>query len=321
MTLTTKDYLDFLRDGDYLRALDWTAYLEKKCGVKAGGGDDLLPIGVFELIRYGFCPEDMKHIELLYAAQGVNLFKGVAGYGCTNLISAALQYMVYFKHQLLMFYATNEDWGSNELWDKAAVIKHMERESPHLSAEANSIQLSTEYEALDKRAQELEREVQELKGNSEIQKLRANIESLESYRELCNEYIDLLSKALDSLNSGKTENQTGEQALPSAQSRARKAEVTAVRLGLVKVLNEDFRVSMANKINWNKVGLQLDEIKAQQPLDWEFNYLKRLQPPFSLGKAIVDKQNQLLFFGMNCLQSIIGCDSSSLRASSEGPQS
>ncbi|KTC66838.1 hypothetical protein Lbir_3140 [Legionella birminghamensis] len=275
MALTTKDYLDFLRAGDYLRALDWIIYLEQKCGAKPGSGDDLLPIATFELIRYGFRLEDMKHISLLYAAQGESLFKGAAGYGCTQFISAALQYVVYFKNSQLMFYATNDPWGSNEQWDSKAVLEYMGRENPVLTATKNNKMLDIEFEQLDKDSQKLE---------TEIAVLRMNVEFLEPYREICSDYIEQL---------GKTDSMA-----------------ESVRLGLVKLLNDYLNKSMKTTIDWEKVKFLLDEIKAQQPLEWELHYLRRMQPPMSFREMVEAPQSWLLFLGKNCIQTVIGCDNS-----------
>lgn len=178
MYLSTNEYLQALRRGDYLSALGWFDFLEAKYTEPQSylACDKLINLAVFELITQDFSPEDLPQIEILYALvnEEIEPFRGKSAYAGMIFCSAAIQCLVYQEQGLVSFYQM-------ELTTNVAVIcDWMQRESELFTITENKIALTGKLTALDAKL---------LLNVAQTKEIRKNINRLMAYQLEIRNYL------------------------------------------------------------------------------------------------------------------------------------
>ncbi|KTD08068.1 helical bundle domain-containing protein [Legionella jamestowniensis] len=152
----TERYLELLRQGDYLGALQWLKCLVEHYSVADCDADTLLQLAIFELVQHGFSSDDFLHIELLYTLlyEQVPPFVEQIGYYATVFCNAAMQCLVFEENDLLKFYKTPQSL------DAKAINEWMQRNPPEFDSAKNSSLLMEKFTALDKSVFNLKKQAQ-----------------------------------------------------------------------------------------------------------------------------------------------------------------
>lgn len=99
MLVSSAEYLQALRKGDYLRFLEWPDFVvaHYKKGNAVLGGDELADLLVFEWLNNNYCAEDAKQFALLYAASEdeAEPLRGKLSCALTTLFSVCIACMAY----------------------------------------------------------------------------------------------------------------------------------------------------------------------------------------------------------------------------------
>ncbi len=125
MLSSSKEYLEALRAGKYLRFLEWPHFVTQHYyqDKTLPDADDLLNLIVFEWLNNGFCEEDAKKIALLNAVYELESrpLRGNLNYSLTTISIAVFQCMVYesngLKHRFI----------SEEVKSRTEILKFMKR--------------------------------------------------------------------------------------------------------------------------------------------------------------------------------------------------
>ncbi|WED42530.1 helical bundle domain-containing protein [Legionella cardiaca] len=268
----TEIYLDALRKGDYLQALQWLEFLVTHYSVPEGDADTILQLAIFELIHHGFTPDDFCHIEILYMLLYDQLppFVERVSYNATVLCNAAMQYMVLHEHELLEFYKTEESLHAK------AIHKWMKRSPPELPPEKNNDELMKKYTALNKSS---------LKFQKQAQMIRDKVNYIIDCQVLLKEYCEELAKYQD------------------------KEDFAAVRLGVIKSL---YDYLMKQTITSPEVLATVTDfvntIEKMKPYPWEVTVLSKLsvKNPKPFISWFFDKSaEQFQFFAVKVIGTIL----------------
>lgn len=104
MLSSSHEYLQALREGKYLRFLEWLQFVSEHYGIGEGSQDSDMTIDLltFEWLKNGFCEEDVKKIAILYAAQYMESepIRGKLSYALISISNAAFNCMVYQNNKL-----------------------------------------------------------------------------------------------------------------------------------------------------------------------------------------------------------------------------
>ncbi|ASQ47134.1 helical bundle domain-containing protein [Legionella clemsonensis] len=152
----TERYLELLRQGDYLGALQWIKCLISHYSVADCDADTLLQLAIFELVQHNLSSEDFSHIELLYTLLYEQLppFVEQIGYNAAVFCTAAMQYLVFKENDLLDFYRTSQ------CLDAKGVKAWLQRDPGEFDSAKNSDLLMEKYSALDKSVVSLKKQAQ-----------------------------------------------------------------------------------------------------------------------------------------------------------------
>lgn len=135
MLSSTTEYLEALRRGDFLRAVEWVEFVRQRYPGIEHNSDALLALCTYELLNGGYTPDDMVHFEglcaLLFEEEGV--FQRL-DYAATTLFNAGLQVWVWINaHAASGFYQ-----GSDAMPDANAVLTLMQQTPPGWSDAQNN---------------------------------------------------------------------------------------------------------------------------------------------------------------------------------------
>ncbi|KTD22094.1 Uncharacterised protein [Legionella lansingensis] len=258
MDATTEEYLDALRKGDYLQALQWVNSLVEWYDVSEGDADTVLQLAIFELIHHGFSPEDFHHIQLLYILLYDHLppFIEQVAYQATILCSAAIQCMVYYENDLIPFYLTtsmNHKMADN----RDEILDWMQRSPVNFDVTKNNDGLSEKYKFLNQGFSRLE---------SQAREIRRKINHVFNCQLLLQTYVEELAKYHDKDDNG----------------------FTAVRLGVINSLTHYLcdKTIMTEEVE-NKIASFVNKIQEMDPKDWEKLLLDKMRPKTSSDKPFV----------------------------------
>ncbi|MDI9818758.1 MULTISPECIES: helical bundle domain-containing protein [unclassified Legionella] len=242
MNPSTKEYLDALRQGDYLQVLDWLEFIVNHYSVSEGDADSILQLAIFELIHHDFGPGDFHHIKILYALleeQEPPFVERVA-YNATVLCNAAMQYMVYDKHDLLAFYRSSRQMEFSE------IREWMQRDNQLLDMNQNSEELMKQYDCLSQSVSVVQKEAREV---------RDKIVYILNCRQLLQSYLEKLEIA------------KGEEKL------------AAIRYGLINSLHSFFMEKTVTTAEVMETAAEfISTLKEMDPFPWEKDYLDKLFP-------------------------------------------
>ncbi|QBS12748.1 hypothetical protein E4T54_08320 [Legionella geestiana] len=110
MLSSTTEYLEALRQGDFLRAVEWVEFVRQRYPGIVQNSDALLPLCTFELLNKGFTPDDIVHFEVLYALlfEEERVFQHL-DFDATTLFNAGLQAWVWINaHVASQYYHRSE---------------------------------------------------------------------------------------------------------------------------------------------------------------------------------------------------------------------
>lgn len=263
MFLSTNEYLELMRKGDFLAALKWVGLVANHYqgnSEKGFDADTLLLLAVYELIHSDFSSKDLAQIVILYSLLNdkPRLFKGDLDYAATVLFNAAIQFLVYDQFNLLSFY-TNPDLQNSE-----DVINWMNRENTVISAMQNS-------DANWKKYQEINELVPQYRY--QVDENRNTIIPLFDCQELCKSYMDELSINKD------------------------KSDIAAIRFGIVSALY-DFLIAQT-RVDAQFLETRASYINTLKRLehdDWEDSVLSRLSPESFTRRVYNGTRFAFLFF-------------------------
>lgn len=104
MLSSSQEYLQALREGNYLRFLGWPQFIAHHYTMKNKvlDADTISNLLIFDWLNNGFCESDVRHVVILIALQLSELrpFRGTLDYNLACIEGAAQQCLVYQNNQL-----------------------------------------------------------------------------------------------------------------------------------------------------------------------------------------------------------------------------
>lgn len=252
MLLSSIEYIQALRKGDYLRFLEWPQFLAKHYEEdgEAIDADSTLDFIIFEWVGIGITEEDTQHMAILSAVYELNsdIILPELRYSYTSLYIALIHCLALQKKALQYKYLSDIKLTRKEVVE---LMKNNAALSDPLDfAEAVSSELlilTQKIAALDK---------------SVVAKAMKSIQSITFFRQLIDDYL---------MDMEHTENS--------------KDELRQTRISLLEslklVLKEETKLNEKVKKNIKEYVKKLWEC---QPEDFEKSYLERLCPPTFLDK-------------------------------------
>ena len=290
MYLTTTEYLQLLRQGDLVRALQWGDFLVKKYAsktLKAFDADMMINLAVFELINSDFSPKDFSWIRIVYLLMidESGIFKEITAYYAQVLFNAAVQYQVLYEENLL------SDYCSSETLTCERIFELFQKENTKLDSAENSRLLKQKVENL----------IKELaKSKKEAATIKEKILYIYYYQENLQLYVDELVKDTSNEKS------------------------VAERLGLARSLH-DFLVlqTITTEEVTERVADFIDALRGLEPYEWEDEFLQKLIPKTFTQRLWDSSKSAFLFFSgylfEGMLPSLENVSKSTLTDSAEFP--
>ncbi len=176
-------YIQALRQGDYLRFLQWAPVLIENYDATSIAAEHLISIATYKWLQAGFTEEDIEHMAIVQAIMNDEHcpVAGYLAYTATFLIAASLQNMVYQANDISDFYLSDSVLGRDE------IIRFMERDNGILTAQENSEQLSQQAKVLSCKADAYQKE---------IKTALYHLECLQKPKHVINAYIEALDVRL-----------------------------------------------------------------------------------------------------------------------------
>lgn len=101
MLLSTQDYFDALRKGNYLAFLEWPQFVGRNYQQKSQGltADELVNLLLFEAVNNGFSCDDVRAVALLCSVREkhTGLLRGALDYALTTISVVSIQFMMYWR--------------------------------------------------------------------------------------------------------------------------------------------------------------------------------------------------------------------------------
>ena len=192
MLLSSREYLQALRDGKYLLFLEWPSFIAKHysdANVFEQSADELVDLLIFDWLNNGFreedehLEEDIKSIALLFKIHGLRSrpLQRNLDYAFTSILAAATQCMTYRKLDLLKKYHCEKALNKQEV---TAFMK-----------ERNVDFVSADYErALQEQRAQFAVWVAAI-PNQKVESTLAEINPMLQLRYKVEEYLDVLERA------------------------------------------------------------------------------------------------------------------------------
>lgn len=256
MLSSSSAYRIALHEGDYLRFLEWPAFIEKKYreGNNPLGSDALMDCLVFEWLNCGYSQKDIEQIALLYAIYELNpspLQMGKYAFPLMTIMSALFSCMTF--HGLRV---PGNVMAVMQMTEKQ-ISRFMEEKTAEMGRERFDEVLSS---MRDKFMQQIT-SVDEISVNMACKKINEIVEPL----AVLEEYLRLLN-------------------LVQVQERSNTLYNT--RLGIVQSFFSYLRGQTAlceDRIH--KMSIYVNAIRSQQPEAWEAEYLHKIFPPTLVEKT------------------------------------
>jgi len=196
MIASTEEFLTLLRAGNYIRAmLGWNEFLIDKYTPthkkEPVSGTDLFYLILFELINHGFVTEDMRHIQLIYAAvEEMPEFSAEDVYTICLMSDAALWFQIYEKKNVLEKYKLIQP-------DKEKITLLMTQSLPELGKKQCIPLFERRRDSWDANRGKLSNEVRELKAGRK--KMEALLDLVNAYAQRLKAKAPLREGVLESL--------------------------------------------------------------------------------------------------------------------------
>lgn len=250
MLSSSSAYRIALHDGDYLRFLEWPAFIEQKYrqGNNLLGSDALMDCLIFEWLDCGYNQKDIEQIGLLYAIYELDpspLQAGKYAFSLMTIMSALFSCMTFHAHRV-----QDEARPSLQMSEKQ-ISRCMEEKTTAIGKENFAAALNL---MRDKFMQQLP-QVDPIAVNASCKKINVIVEPL----VILEEYLRLLN-------------------LAQTQERANNLHHT--RLGIVQSFVSYLRGQTEFSEDYmHKIGIYVHAIRSQQPEAWEEEHLQKIFPP------------------------------------------
>lgn len=250
MLSSSSAYRIALHDGDYLRFLEWPAFIEQKYrqGNNLLGSDALMDCLIFEWLDCGYSQKDIEQIAMLYAIYELDpspLQAGKYAFSLMTIMSALFSCMTFHAHRL-----QDEARPGLQMTEKE-ISRCMEEKTKAIGRERFDEVLSL---MRDKFMQQLP-QVDPLAVNAACKKINELVQPL----VVLEEYLRLLNHA---------------QAHESDNS------LYHTRLGVVQSFFSYLRGQTELSEDYiHKIGIYVNAIRSQQPDAWEEEHLQKIVAP------------------------------------------
>jgi hypothetical protein len=247
MLTSSSEYLKALREGNYLRFLEWPKFIAEhyKGGAKDNDADDLLNLLVFEWLNNGFSEEDAKKVALLSAVNDLDsgLLKGDLDYAVSAIFGATYHCMIYQNTKLEEKFLTKEKMNNPQINQLiGGVIAGIDKSNFESLLQKQVASFSSWVSNMDK---------------TKLGPVRLQISLIVDLRYLTAEYISSLETSI-------------------LISDVLKSSRLSVVKRLAQYLTEQTELTAQVK---NEIGTYVAKIKELKPAECENEYLSRLSPP------------------------------------------
>lgn len=246
MLASSQEYLQALRNENYLLFLEWPQFIASHYAMDKvlQDADTTVNLLVFEWLNHGFCRDDVKLFAIIFAVNDIKCrpLRGNLAYSMIALSIALFQCMVYQNHQIASHYLSKKKLTRLE-------IEQLMKDNSHYLTKA----LNEEYLRLE--------QAQFLKWTQEssleqINKAFIQINNVTQLRYLVDEYLV------------KVESNPDE-----------KDVFQSIRLSVIKrlasYLNEQMQLSDEVR---EELLLYVSKLRELNPKSYEEEYLRNLSP-------------------------------------------
>ncbi|KTD55371.1 helical bundle domain-containing protein [Legionella quateirensis] len=244
MLSSSIEYLQALRNGNYLRFLEWPQfiaqhYADPKYTI---GADETLPLIIFEWLNNGFCEEDIKHMAVLTVVHDLDSSPIRAGlsYAFISLSLALISCMVYQSTH------TQSNFLKKGTLTGKEVCQLMQKQSALMDKTQFAEQQQIEISKLTHYQEIIDRKV--------VAQAFEQINSVTQYRYLTEDYISVLENT------------------PIAEDQLRVSRISMLK-SLAHYLNE--RMEYTEEVK-EGIGVYVTQLWAMNPADFEEEYLNKL---------------------------------------------
>ncbi|KTD63386.1 helical bundle domain-containing protein [Legionella shakespearei] len=246
MLSSSSEYIQALREGNYLRFLEWPQFIAQQYATAdyTQDADDTLNLLIFEWLNNGFCDNDVQHLAILYAVHDMESrpLRENLSYAVIAISIAAFQCRVYLNNNLLPHYLCKDKMNIRQLssFMKSKAV-HMDNALFAEKVTAEQVRFFSEVEAVDKNA---------------VNKACEKINSIVQLRYLIEEYRRTLELA----------------ELPEDQLKSTRISVI-IRLG--RYLDE--QMELTPEVT-EEIASYVKKLWEMHPTVFEEDYLKTLSP-------------------------------------------
>lgn len=245
MLSSTQDYLNALRQGNYVAFLEWPQFVGRYYQHKDEGlaADELVNLLLFEALNHGFSLDDVRAVALVCSVREKHggLLRGVLDYALTSITVVSIQCMMYWRADLTKHLLT-----SNKLTSK---------EIERLISSSNALMEQSLQVKLESDQNSFYRWIEEASAES-IEPVKQQLTTILSLRNSADDYIALLE-----INQSKTDR--------LQLQRLSVLKRLALYLNNNSQLSDDVAVGIAQYVAM---------IWQLNPAQWEEEHLNQLSP-------------------------------------------
>ena len=251
---SSKEYLRALREGNYLRFLEWPYVIEQhyRQDNRALNADDVRNLIVYEWVRHGVSGEDIESVAILYAVFMLepSPLKGGLAWSLTSIVAALYQCMAYISCNVQIQQVETEELSCDEIIELLNTL-----ESGTDLTLFNSM-LQKDMQTFLSKSESIEK--------SKIIDVASHINAITVLRYRAEEYVTLLESI----------------ELP-------KDELQGTRLSLVKKLVEYLgkQTELTDDVQ-SEIAQYVEKIKEMQPAQVEEDLLNNISPPSLMHKTV-----------------------------------
>lgn len=248
------EYLQALRDGDYLYFLEWPAFIAHKYGAEDFGADALMDCLIFEWLDVGCTEEDIENITLLYAVyerEYSPLEAGKYAYPLMTLMTALFSCMSYH-------------------------LRGLHENPPHAAMNVKQVMALMEEKAATMEKGFL---------NQSNAQMRTNL--MKKTPLLDHVLIDTLEKKILAITHPLSNLEKYIQALNLVQNQGSGNNLLDARLALAQRLYSYLRIQgeLTDEIS-QELHVFINAIRGKQPDVWEEEYLQMISPPTLIERTV-----------------------------------
>ena len=244
MLTSSIEYLQALRNGNYLRFLEWPQFIAQHYADPnyTIGADETVPLIIFEWLNNGFCEEDIKHMAVLDVVQELDSspIRGRLSYAFTSLSLALISCMVYQSTN------TQSNFIKQGTVTSKVVCELMQKQSALIDESQFAEQQQIALNRLMHYKEISERKV--------VARAFEQINSITQFRYLTEDYISTLENT------------------QIAEDKLRTSRISMLK-SLAHYLNEQMEYTDQVK---EEIGLYVTQLWAMNPADFEEEYLNNI---------------------------------------------